>query len=92
MTGRDRALLRAVAAGRAELVCGREPHLLIDGRHVCDQDSAVLTHAGLITPAVAGRVGVRVPAALTGAGRDALAGEHRRPVGHGAGPVRGAES
>ena len=72
MTARDRALLRAVGVGRAELVCGCEPHLLVDGRHVCDQDTHAL--AGLIAPAIPGQVGMRVLAVLTDAGRRALAG------------------
>jgi hypothetical protein len=58
--------------GRAELVCGCEPHLLVDGLHVCDQDTRAL--AGLIAPAIPGRAGMRVLAVLTDAGRRALAG------------------
>ena len=72
MSARDRAVLLAVAVGRAELVCGREPHLLVDGLHVCDQDTHAL--AGLIAPAIPGRVGMRVLTVLTDAGRQALAG------------------
>ena len=72
MTARDRALLRAVQVGRAELVCGCEQHLLVDGLHVCDQDTHAL--AGLIAPAIPGRVGMRVLAVLTDAGQRALAG------------------
>ena len=60
MTARDRAILRAVQVGRAELVCGCEQHLLVDGLHVCDQD----THA---------LAGMRVLAVLTDAGQQALA-------------------
>ena len=67
MSARDRALLLAVQVGRAELVCGCEPHLLVDGLHVCDQDTHAL--AGLIAPAIPGRVGMRV---LTDAGQRAL--------------------
>ncbi len=57
---RDRAILRAVARGRAELVWGSEPDLYLDGRFCCDQ-SAVhrLVRAGLIAPAVDGAVGQR---------------------------------
>ena len=72
MTARDRAILRAVQVGRAELVCGCEPHLLIDRLHVCDQDTHPL--AGLIAPAIPGRAGMRVLAVLTDAGQRALAG------------------
>jgi len=71
VSARNRALLRAVAVGRAELVCGCEPHLLVDGLHVCDQDTHTL--AGLIAPAIPGRVGMRVLAVLTDAGQRALA-------------------
>ena len=71
MSARDRALLRAVWVGRAELVCGCVPHLLVDGLHVCDQDTHTL--AGLIAPAIPGRVGMRVLAVLTDAGQRALA-------------------
>ncbi|MDQ3030570.1 MAG: hypothetical protein M3R09_11210 [Actinomycetota bacterium] len=71
LSHRDLALLRAVRAGRAELDCGRQPHLLVDGLHVCDQDTAAL--AGLIAPAIPGRVGMRVLARLTDAGAQALA-------------------
>jgi len=72
VTARDRALLRAIAVGRAELVCGCVAHLLVDGLHVCDQDTHAL--AGLIAPVIPGRVGMRVLAVLTDSGRRALAG------------------
>ena len=48
----------------------RVPHLLVDGLHVCDQDTHAL--AGLIAPAIPGRVGMRVLAVLTDAGARAL--------------------
>ncbi len=70
LSRRDLALLRAVRVGRAVLVCGCEPHLLVDGLHVCDSDTAPL--AGLIAPAIPGRVGMRVLAQLTDAGQRAL--------------------
>ena len=73
LSRRDLSLLRAVQVGRAELVCGRQPHLLVDGLHVCDQDTAALTGAGLIVPAIPGQVGMRVLAQLTDAGARALA-------------------
>ena len=72
MTARDRAILRAVGVGRGELVCGCESHLLVDGLHVCDQDTHAL--AGLIAPAIPGQPGMRVLAVLTDAGRQTLAG------------------
>jgi hypothetical protein len=69
LTGRDRAILRAVAAGGAELLIGAEPDLLLDGRCCCDQVAAHrLTHAGLIAPTLTAGVGQRVPACLTPAG------------------------
>ena len=77
LTRRDRAILTAVANGRAELVLGAEPDLLLDGRCCCDQVAAHrLARAGLIAPATkAARQGVgqRVPAALTPAGTAQLA-------------------
>ena len=73
LTFRDRAILRAVAGGTAELLGGSHPDLLVDGRCCCDQVAARrLAHAGLIagvTPAV---VGQRVPARLTAAGHQEL--------------------
>jgi hypothetical protein len=75
LTRRD----RAVANGRAELVYGAEPDLLLDGRCCCDQVAAHrLARAGLIAPAelvpgVLAGVGQRVPARLTAAGTAQLA-------------------
>jgi hypothetical protein len=69
LTWRDRAILRAVAGGGAELVYGAEPDLIIDGRCCCDQSAAHrLARAGLIAPLAAATVGQRVPACLTPAG------------------------
>ena len=70
LSGRDRAILRAVARGRAELVWGSEPDLYLDGLFCCDQ-SAVhrLVRTGLIAPAETVPVGTRVPAVVTTAGR-----------------------
>jgi hypothetical protein len=71
LTARDRAILRAVSNGNAELVWGTEPDLYIDGRFCCDQ-SAVhrLVKAGLIAPSIdCAAVGERRPAVLTTAGR-----------------------
>ena len=69
LTRRDRAILKAVADGRAELVYGAEPDLLLDGRCCCDQMAAHrLAHAGLIAPLTIAPVGQRVPARLTAAG------------------------
>jgi hypothetical protein len=69
LTGRDRAILRAVAGGTAELSGGSEPDLFLDGRCCCDQPAAHrLVRLGLIAAAVAGPVGLRVPARVTPAG------------------------
>ena len=40
LSGRDRAILRAVAAGGAELQLGTESDLFLDGRCCCDQSAA----------------------------------------------------
>ena len=73
LSGRDRAILRAVAAGGAELALGAEPDLFLDGRCCCDQSAAHhLVRAGLIAAATLGLVGQRVAAALTPAGQQAL--------------------
>ena len=71
---RDRAILRAVAGGGAELLGGAEPDLFLDGRCCADQSAAHrLARAGLIATAVPGAPGSRVPARLTTVGVDALA-------------------
>jgi hypothetical protein len=73
LSGRDRAILRAVAAGDAELGMGTEPDLFFDGRCCCDQSAAHrLVSAGYIAAASLGLVGQRVAAALTVAGKHAL--------------------
>ena len=73
LSGRDRAILRAVAAGGAELQLGTEPDLFFDGRCCCDQSAAhQLVRAGLIAAATLGLVGQRVAAVLTPAGQHAL--------------------
>jgi hypothetical protein len=67
--GRDRAVLRAIAAGRCWLRTGCEPLLVVDG--VACADSGVarrLIVAGLVAPPV----GVADRARLTPAGRAAL--------------------
>ncbi len=73
LSGRDRALLRAVAAGRCEFRGGCEPVLVVDGL-VCADSSAAhrLVDAGLV-----GEPDTRValaPAVLTASGRAALGG------------------
>jgi hypothetical protein len=68
------AMLRAVAAGRAEITLSCEPDLFIDGMCCCDQAlSRLLAHEGLIRPARAGMVGRRVPALITPAGAELIA-------------------
>lgn len=70
LSNRDRAILRAVAGGTAELVAGAEPDLYLDGRHCSDQFAAHrLAAAGLITAAAPAPTGQRVRARLTEAGR-----------------------
>ena len=70
LTGRDRAILRAVAGGSAELSGSSEPDLFLDGRSCCDQPAARrLAQLGLIAAAVASPVGRRAPAIVTPAGR-----------------------
>lgn len=76
LTYRDRAILRAVARGTAEMLVSSQPDLFVDGRFCCDQLAAHrLAHAGLIAGARPGTVGQRVPARLTAAGHlELLAG------------------
>jgi hypothetical protein len=58
---RHLAMLRAVAAGRAELTCSRIPDLYVDGRCCTDHAaSALLITAGLIDRA--GDCGREIPA------------------------------
>jgi hypothetical protein len=40
LSGRDRAILRAVVAGGAQLQLGVEPDLFLDGRSCTDQTAA----------------------------------------------------
>jgi hypothetical protein len=73
LSGRDRSILRAVAAGGAELALGTESDLFLDGRCCCDQPAVHrLVRAGLIAGVALGLVGQRVAADLTAAGHEAL--------------------
>ena len=73
LTGRDRAILRAVALGGAELGGGRRADLFLDGRCCCDQSAARRPGAhGPIAAATLGLLGQRVAAAFYPAGRGAL--------------------
>ncbi|MFI5611771.1 hypothetical protein [Amycolatopsis sp. NPDC051903] len=70
---RERATLKAVASGRAEISCSCEPDLFVDGLSCCDQATTRrLVRAGLIEPATGGPCGGRVLAVLTAAGMVAL--------------------
>lgn len=70
---RERATLRAVALGKAEMTCSSEPDLFIDGLACCDQFTARrLAHLDFVAPAQHGVPGERVRAVLTDSGRAAL--------------------
>jgi hypothetical protein len=73
LSGRDRALLRAVAAGRCRIGAGWQPVLLVDGL-VCADSAAGhrLVAAGLIDPPDPTRPLAR--AALTALGERVLGG------------------
>jgi hypothetical protein len=74
LSGRAKSMLRAVAAGRAELSGGREPDLYVDGLPCCDQ---MVTHdlvrAGLLRARRAVGLDERTDAELTEEGRSAIA-------------------
>ena len=74
LSGRDRAILRAVGRGTAEVVVAPSSTLYLEGRWCADQFAAHrLAHAGLIAQQAPGAVGQRVPALLTAAGHARLA-------------------
>ncbi len=76
-TGRSLAILRAVAAGRAQLTLSREPDLLVDGIACCDQFAAhMLVQDGLITSTGPHGPAKLAPATLTRAGTALLASAH----------------
>jgi len=71
---RARAMLAAVADGRAEVSDSCEPDMFIDGLACCDQTLAhALTHAGLIRPIGPAMPSGRHGVALTALGVEALA-------------------
>lgn len=71
---RDRAILRAVDSGTAELVLSATPDLYLDGLLCSDQFAAHrLARAGLITGGRSCTTAHRVRAQLTPAGRAQLA-------------------
>ncbi|MBW4715920.1 hypothetical protein [Saccharothrix obliqua] len=72
LSGRERAMLRAVAAGRGRL--SGEPVLYVDGLRCCDQMAAHdLVDAGLLRPGHAVGLEECAAAVLTEAGRAAIA-------------------
>ncbi|SFR29887.1 hypothetical protein SAMN04488564_1232 [Lentzea waywayandensis] len=74
LSKRDVALLRAVAAGRAQMSQSCEPDLFIDGMASCDQTAArCLAHAGLIEPVLPAVAGSLTRARLTLLGASVLA-------------------
>ncbi|RSD07829.1 hypothetical protein [Amycolatopsis eburnea] len=69
------AMLKAIAAGRAELRCSCEPDLRVDGLPCCDQTTAHdLARAGLVRAVGTPSPGQWAPAELTEAGHVALGG------------------
>ncbi|HVL83973.1 MAG TPA: hypothetical protein VM367_06755 [Pseudonocardia sp.] len=89
LSKRDRALLRAVAAGRCDIAPAGVPDLRVDGRWFCDQPRAhALLAAGLLARATTGDRGSPTAALLTEAGRAALDDRQDRTAGH-AGDLRG---
>jgi hypothetical protein len=67
--GRDRAVLRAVAAGRCELWAGCEPVLVVDGVRCADSGVAArLIAAGLVVKPIGGTVAQLTPAGRVAAG------------------------
>jgi len=74
LSSRHVAMLRAVAAGRAELTCSRVPDLYVDGRCCTDHSaSALLVTAGLVAAGPEPRTATgRVPARVTAVGRALL--------------------
>lgn len=67
--GRDRAVLRAVAAGRCELRAGCEPVLVVDGVRCADSGVASrLIAAGLVVKPVGSTIARLTPAGRTAVG------------------------
>ncbi len=74
LSHRDRAILRAVADGSAELLVGAEPDLFVEGRCCTDQLAVHrLARAGLIVATAPASPGQRVTARLTVAGQTLVA-------------------
>ena len=68
LSHRDRAVLRAVAAGRCQISAGAGASLIIDGIRCCDQ----LVGPRLIKAGLIAAVARRGPARLTDSGRGVL--------------------
>ena len=69
ISGRDRAVLRAVAAGRCELRAGCEPVLVVDAVRCADSGVAVrLIAAGLVATPIGTAVAQLTPAGRVAAG------------------------
>ena len=75
LSHRELAVLRAVSEGHAQLLCGCEPDLAIDGAWCDHQAAQVLLANHLICSTVKGSVGQLVPATLTQDGRSLLGTE-----------------
>ncbi|MGW6442665.1 hypothetical protein [Lentzea sp. NPDC055074] len=71
-TARHRAMLQAVADGRAEILSGRVPSLSVDGLWCDFTATNDLCTAGLVASVSRSRAGTRVPAVLTPVGRQVL--------------------
>ena len=78
---RHRAMLRAVDAGRAEVLCGSVPVLLIDGLFCDNVASDDLFRGQLVLPAI-GPAGHRAVARVSEAGLSALGrpGSGEQPI------------
>ena len=72
-TARHRAMLRAIADGRGEIVVDRHTNLSVDGLWCDFTATTELVAHGLIGPAWAAPSGSRAPAVLTRSGIEALA-------------------
>src|SRR5215470_16036028 len=72
MTARHKAILLAVAQGRATVAASGHPDLTIDGRWCDHAATADLLRAGLLRPARLAGVAELVPAKLTEQGQSLL--------------------
>lgn len=73
VTGRMKAMLRAVHDGRGELSGGSEPDLYVDGLPCCDFMSVhALVHGGYVAPSSVTALCERRTAVLTELGRASL--------------------